>query len=202
MSKIFKGIKVISTGHQPLVMDDFAGYSRHGGLGGEIGKIERVAYEKGFAAGEKAGFEFGRSKADALFNGLATLLDDIALFRERFFKQCEKEIVDLTFAIANKVILCEVESNKEIVIDGIRNALKLVMASSDITIRVNPKDLEVINQYRDEFSRYVSGVKGLVVEGDDSIARGGSVIETNYGEVDSTISGILAEIEERLKSAD
>ncbi len=202
MSKILKGVKIASTGHEPLVMDNFGGYSKHGGLGGELGKIEKGAYEKGFAAGEKAGFEFGRSKADALFNGLGTILNDIALFREKFFKQCEKEIVDLTFAIANKVILCEVESNKEIVIEGIRNALKLVVASSEITIRVNPKDLEVINQYRDEFSRYVSGVKGLVLEGDEGIARGGSVVETNYGEVDSTISGILAEIEERLKSAD
>ena len=202
MSKIFKNIKTVPAGHEPLVMENLGGYSKHGGLGGEIGKIERVAYEKGFAAGEQAGFEFGRSKADALFNGLDTILSDITSFWEKFFKQCEKEIVDLTFAIANKVILCEVESNKEIVIEGIRNALKLVMASSEITIRVNPNDLEVINQYRDEFSKYTSGVKGLVIEGDESIHRGGSVVETNYGEVDSTISGILAEIEERLKSAD
>ncbi len=202
MSKILKNVKSVPSDHEPLVMQSLDGFVKHGGLGGELGKIERGAYEKGFAAGEKAGFEFGRSKADALFNGLGTMLNDIETFRGKFFKQCEKEIVELTFAIANKVILCEVESNNEIVIEGIRNALKLVMASSDIIIRVNPLDLEVINQYHDEFAKYTSGVKGLAIESDESIARGGSVIETNYGEVDSTISGILAEIEERLKSAD
>jgi flagellar biosynthesis/type III secretory pathway protein FliH len=202
LSKIFKNIKAAPTVHEPLVMENLARYSRQGGLGGEIVNLERAAYEKGFSAGEKAGFEFGRQKADVLFQGLDSLLDEITSFKEDLFIHCDKDIVDLTFAIAKKVIGREVEANREIVIEGIRNALKLVVAGGEILIRVNPKDLEVIHQYKEDFTRYTAGVKGVVVEGDETVQRGGSVIETNYGEVDSTINGVLAEIEEKLRSAE
>lgn len=202
MSKIFKNIATTPAAHEPLVMENLARYSRHGGLGGEIVNIERAAYEKGFRAGEKAGFEFGRKKAEVLFQGLDTLVDEISSFKDDFFTHCENDIVDLTFAIAKKVIGREVEANREIVIEGIRNALKLVVASGEVLIRVNPKDLEVIHQYKEDFAKFTTGVKGLMVEGDETVQRGGSVIETNYGEVDSTINGVLAEIEEKLRSAE
>ncbi len=201
MSKIFKNIEAAPAAHEPLVMENLARYSGHGGLGGEILNIERAAYEKGFRAGEKAGFEFGRKKADVIFQGLDTVLDGISSFRETLFAHCEKDIVDLTFAIAKKVIGREVEANRDIVIEGIRNALKLVVASGKVLIRVNPKDLEVIHQYKEDFAKYAAGVKEVVVEGDETVQRGGSVIETNFGEVDSTINGVLAEIEEKLRSA-
>jgi flagellar biosynthesis/type III secretory pathway protein FliH len=202
LSKIFKNIAAAPAAHEPLVMENLARYSGQGGLGGEIGNIERAAYEKGFRAGEKAGFEFGRKKAEVLFQGLDTLLDSITSFKEGLFAHCENDIVDLTFAIAKKVIGREVEANREIVIEGIRNALKLVVASGEILIRVNPKDLDVINQYKEDFTKYAAGVKGVMVEGDETVQRGGSVIETNFGEVDSTINGVLAEIEEKLRSAE
>lgn len=170
-------------------------------IGGEIGEAERQAYEKGFASGEKAGFALGREKAEVTFSGLTSMLGDLSIFKETLHKLCEKEIVGLCLAIARKVLQREVEARHDVVLDCVRTALKAVVAAGEILIRVNPKDLEVLHAHRAELVKYGDGIKGVKIEGDDNVERGGCVIETNYGEVDATISGIISDIEEKLKDA-
>lgn len=170
-------------------------------VGSGIEEIERQAYELGFAAGEKAGFELGRQKAEVLFGSMGKILDELASFKESLFKPCEKEMVDLCFEIAKKVAHREVEASPEVILDCVRSALKHAVAGGEITIRVNPKDLEVLLQHKGELSRFGGMVKGIVVEGDESIGKGGCVIFTNYGEIDATLESITAEVEEKLKDA-
>jgi len=170
-------------------------------VGGGVEAVEREAYERGFKAGEKAGFELGRQRAEVVFGGISEILDDIAAFRESLYRKCEKEMVEICLAIAAKVVRSEVEVKEDVVLDCIREALKAVVAGGEITIRVNPKDLETLRRHKDELAGYGEGVKGVQIEADPSVARGGSVIETNYGEIDATIDSIMHEIEERLRNA-
>lgn len=167
----------------------------------DIETREREAYEKGFAAGEKAGFELGAEKAKVYFSGMEGVLNHLTEFRESIYVPCEKEMVALCLTIAKKVIHREVEVNKDVVLGSVRAALKAVVAGSEVVIRVNAKDLEVINQYKSELMKFSEGVKGVVVEGDDTIARGGCVVDTNYGEIDVTMNAILGDIEESLRNA-
>ena len=71
-----------------------------------------------------------------------------------------------------------------------------------MTVKVNPLDLEVMHQFRKDIEKYSGSVKGVSVDADETISRGGCIIETNYGEVDATIEGVFAEIEEKLKDGD
>lgn len=167
-------------------------------IGGDLVSLEREAYEKGFAAGEKAGFELGVKKAEVLFSGLSRILDELSDFKTSLYGPCEHEMVALSLAIARKVIQREVEK-KDSVLDCVRVAIKSVVAAGEIVIKVNPRDLEVLNDNKGEFSRFSgAGVKGLKIEADPEIDKGGCVIETNYGEVDASIGSVLADIEERL----
>jgi flagellar assembly protein FliH len=167
-------------------------------IGGDLVSLEREAYEKGFAAGEKAGFELGLKKAEVLFSGLSGILDELSDFKTSLYGPCEHEMVGLSLAIARKVIQREVEK-KDSVLDCVRVAIKSVVAAGEIVIKVNPRDLEVLNDNKGEFSRFSgAGVKGLKIEADPEIDKGGCVIETNYGEVDASIGSVLADIEERL----
>ncbi len=170
-------------------------------VGDNILALEKEAYEIGFNAGERAGFELGKQKAEVAFNGLGKILEELTAFRENLYKSCEKEMVELAIAISRKVIQREVQIKKDGVLDCVRAAMKAVMASGEIVIRVNTKDLDIISQYKDELVRYGNGVKGVVVCGDEAIARGGCIVETNYGEVDATLDSVMSEIEEKLKNA-
>ncbi len=185
-------------GDKTAVADERPG---EGDVGDKIFAIEKEAYEKGFMAGESAGFEFGRQKAEIAFNGLEKILKELSVFKETLFASCEKEMVELAMAISKKVIRREVDTKRDGVLDCVRIAMKAVVAAGEVIIRVNTKDCGIVGQYSEELARYGKGVKGVVVLGDDSIGRGGCVVETNYGEVDATLDSVMSEIEEKLKNA-
>ncbi len=204
MSRIFKTSADI--GAEPFVMEDLAGLitgpdEAPEDIGGSLLRKEKEAYELGFKAGEKAGFEFGRQKAEVLFSGLSGLLEEITSLRESLYRRCEAEMVELSLSIAKKVIGVEVEMRKDAVLGCVRNAMKTVSTGGEVLIKVNTKDLEVLVNNSSDLARYGSGIKGVKVEGDEAISRGGCVIDTNYGEIDSTIESLMAEIEEKLRDA-
>ncbi|MEK7773588.1 MAG: FliH/SctL family protein [Deltaproteobacteria bacterium] len=207
MSNIIKSSAAVKTNAEPFVLKPLsrpAGADEQAGgkkAGGNIVDMEREAYESGFMAGEKAGFELGRQKAEVVFNGLSGILEELAGYKEGLYKECEKEVVGLCLAIAKKAAQIEVEKNGDAVMGSVREALKAVVAAGKIVIKINPKDIATLNQYKAELSRYGDGVKGVTIEGDENVLKGGCVIETNYGEVDATIDTIMFGIEERLKNA-
>ncbi|MBW7956320.1 MAG: hypothetical protein H3C68_00380 [Deltaproteobacteria bacterium] len=170
-------------------------------VGSRIEALEKEAYESGFSAGEKAGFEFGLKKAEVHFSGLEGLVRDLASFRETLYAECEREITALALAIAGKVVQREVEARPDGVLECVKAALRAVAASGEVTIRVNPKEFEVINNFRPELMRLSGGLRGLGVEPDELVQRGGCLVSTTCGEIDATIASITEEIEAKLKDA-
>ncbi|MCC6501720.1 MAG: hypothetical protein IT362_01125 [Deltaproteobacteria bacterium] len=170
-------------------------------IGTKIEALERKAYENGFCAGEKAGFEFGRKKAEVLFSGLDGIMNELSDFKQALYGRCEREMVGLCLSIAKKVIQRETAIKEDGVLECLRAALKSVVAGGEISIRVNPKDLSIVSSNRPELMRFCGGVKGMTFEADDAISRGGCVVSTNFGEIDATIDSAIAEIEEKLKDA-
>jgi flagellar assembly protein FliH len=170
-------------------------------IGSKIEALEREAYEKGFNAGEKAGYEFGRKKAEVLFSGIEGVLNELSTFKQTLFSKCEREMVELSLAIARKVIQRETVIKEDGVLECLRAALRAVVAGGQIAVRVNPKDLDIVNANRAELTRFCGAAKGMSVESDDTISRGGCAISTNFGEIDATIDTALQEVEEKLNDA-
>lgn len=207
MSNVIKGSTAEKMNAEPLVLKTLSeaagpdGRSGRRKVGDSVVDVERAAYEKGFMAGEKDGFELGRQKAEVVFNSVSGILDALSSFKEGLYKECEKEVVELCLAIAGKAVQIDAEKNRDAVMGSVREALKAVVAAGEIVIKINPKDADTLNRYRPELARYGDGVKGVTIEADDAISKGGCVIETNYGEVDATIDTVMKDIEERLKNA-
>jgi len=160
--------------------------------------VERDAYEKGFAAGEKAGFELGRQKADGLFQKLGGMVEGLSTFKEKAFKDLEEEIIELSLALAEKIAIREIDRDDEIVMSTIKRAMQVASTTGNIIVRVNPRDRDVLFKYKDDLVRYGAGVEGVHIETDESIERGGCFIETNYGVVDATVTSIIDELKGKL----
>ncbi len=207
MSRIYK--QTSSHAHaRPLVMEPLSGAGQRAGdraeagnVGSTLASLEREAYEKGFSSGEKAGFELGRQKAEVLFTGLGKIIDELANFKQSLYAPCVDEMVALSLAIARKVVQRELETNKESVLSALEGALKKVVAGGEVAIRVNPRDLEIVRQYAPELVKCGDGVKDVSIDGDESVSRGGCLIDTRFGEIDATIESITKEVEARLKDA-
>ncbi|MFQ5736014.1 MAG: FliH/SctL family protein [Thermodesulfobacteriota bacterium] len=209
MSRIYKHTPGLEHA-RPLVMEPLAsggvftgGRSNNDAVGGgtTAATIEREAYARGFKSGEKAGFELGRQKAEILFSGLGKIMDELSGFKASLYAPCVEEMVELSLAIARKVLHCELETNKDSVLSCVQGALKSVVAGGEITIKVNPRDLDIIRQHAPQLAKHGDGVQDVAMEGDDSIARGGCVIDTRFGEIDATIDSVMEELEAHLRDA-
>ena len=168
-------------------------------VGTSIEELEREAFEKGFAAGEEAGFEIGLKKAEVTFQGLEGIFSTLTAYKKTLAESCEKDMIDMVTNISRKVIHQELETNSDVIVGIVREALKYNVAGGEVTVKVNPKDLEVLSEHREEIIALGEGLKGLTIEGSEGVSRGGCLIDTNYGEIEATMEGFFEELEEKLK---
>lgn len=157
------------------------------------------AYLAGFAEGRQAGEEAGRIETARQCKGLEGLISEIENFKKILFTECEDEALQLCVNIAEKVIQRELSMRADSVVYVVKEALKAAVTNGKIRIRLNPGDVSIIKEHGKEFKRYTQGFSGVALDGDESLKSGGCIIETDSGEVDATIEGLLDEVQGVLK---
>ncbi len=135
--------------------------------------LEREAYEKGFAAGEQAGFAMGEQKAIVLLGKLENLVGELLAFRDRTLREMEPQFVELAMSAARKIIIEELTVNPEAVTRITREALSKMQPQGRITIRTTPALLETISKHKPEL---LGGHADIVFESDPGAPRSGCVI--------------------------
>lgn len=166
-----------------------------------ISLIESEAYEKGFAQGEKDGFEMGSKKLEKIIDRILCTLQDMVDYRQEFVKKYEKEILNLIRAIAEKVLRVAVRMDNQIVRETILEAFSLAADRSEVSVRVNPEEVEYVKEIRPEFFGRISELKSITIESDPSITRGGCFMETTFGNVDARLETQLQKITKAVERA-
>jgi flagellar assembly protein FliH len=166
-----------------------------------ISLIEQEAYEKGFAQGEKDGFEFGEKKADQVIGNIQRLFNEISSLKQEILKQHEKEILDLIFAIAEKIVHHLTKFDESGVKGAVFNALNFAIEKSKIILNVNPEDYDYIEKLRPELFKEYKDLKSITVTSDPSVTRGGCYLKTPYGDIDAGIETQLEKICQCLQDA-
>jgi flagellar assembly protein FliH len=157
-------------------------------------RLEQEAYEKGFAQGEKDGLELGEKKAAKIIENIEKLFNEINGFKQDVLRENEKEILDLIFAVVEKIIPHEVKQDDTAIKEAILNALNMAVEKSKIIFSVNPDDYEFVEKLRPDLFRQNNEIKSIVVTSDPSISRGGCFLETSRGNIDATIESKLEKI--------
>lgn len=163
--------------------------------------IESEAYEKGFAQGEKDGFEMGSKKLEKILDRILCTLQDMVAYRQEFVKKYEKEMLHLIRAIAEKVLRVAVRMDNQIVRETILEAFSLAADRSEVTVRVNPEEVEYVKEIRPEFFGRISELRSITIESDPSITRGGCFMETTFGNVDARLETQLQKITKAVERA-
>jgi len=171
------------------------------GMQENISSIEQEAYEKSFAQGEKDGFEFGEKKAIKVLENIENLFNEMASLKHDVLKRYEREIIDLIFAVAEKIVHHEVKSKESVIKKAIFEALELAVEKSKVVFNVNPDDYDYVEKLRPELFNQNKGVKSIVVNSDPGVTRGGCYLETPYGNIDATIESKLEKIYQCLREA-
>lgn len=171
------------------------------GMQEKISGIEQEAYEKSFAQGEKDGFEFGEKKSIKIAENIENLFNEMARLKHDVSKQYEKEIIDLIFAVAEKIVHHEVRSKASTIKNAIFEALEAAVEKSKVVFNVNPDDYDYVEKLRSGLFKQNKGLKSIVVTSDPAVSRGGCYLETPYGNIDATIESKLEKIYQCLQES-
>ena len=163
--------------------------------------IEQDAYEKGFAQGEKDGLELGEKKGIKVIENIESILIELSRLKKEIPKQYEKEILDLTFAIAKKIIHREIATDESAIKETILNALHFAVEKSKVILRVNPEDFDYVEKLRTQFFAEVKDLKSISMTSDPSISKGGCFLETPYGDIDARVGTQLEEVQQSIEEA-
>ena len=104
-------------------------------------------------------------------------------------------------AIAERVIHGELQTNQTVIVENVRQALTRLVSREVVTLRVNPVDLEAIRAHRDQIVA-AGDVEHLRIVEDQRVDRGGVVVETDAGTIDSKIATQLREARRAILSDD
>ncbi|MEC4685927.1 MAG: FliH/SctL family protein [Nitrospirota bacterium] len=116
----------------------------------DIAVIERTAYEKGFSAGEQAGYTVGEEKALMLLERLEDILTEMTELKKKVMTEAQPQVFALSVAMAKKILRDEIRQNPEIIINLIKAAMEKIERTGTITIKINPALKELISNHKPE----------------------------------------------------
>lgn len=155
-----------------------------------LAALERDAFVKGYAQGEKAGTEAGIKRTDAVLRRLGETIDELAGLRSHILQHSEQQLVQLALALARRVVRREIATDDELLGALARVALERLGEARPATIRLNP----------DDFARSAAGrveqwaAAHVTVIPDPHVNRGGCLVESPFGFVDTGIDAQLQEL--------
>jgi len=145
----------------------------------------RKVFEDAFIQGEKAGQEMGMKKVEPLVKRLTADIAALSAFKESLVKKAEKLAVELAIMFAEAIVLKECEEKKDTVLAMARNALDICNEKNGIVIRMRREDANHLSE---------EALHPLRVIPDDTLKDPGFVIETDFGDIDGTLSTQIEEL--------
>jgi len=115
-------------------------------------RIEREAYQRGFADGKTLGKEHAAAEVQPVLERLSRCLSELSALRPRMRRDAEKDLVKLSIAIARRVLHRELTLDPESIEGLIKVALDRLESRELCTVRVHPDQEAAIRILLDRFS--------------------------------------------------
>lgn len=149
-------------------------------------KQRQESIRQGYASGESKGLSQVTEK-----------LMHVERLREKFYDDAEKEVIELVLEIAEKVIGKLVAENSDTIRAVVHQALESALGDR-IIVRLNPEDHRMIMAGEHEFRDVIDKTRRLSFREDESVGKGGCVVETEVGTIDAQLETQLGAIRKAL----
>lgn len=160
----------------------------------DLQRYQEESYQRGLQDGKNLA-ERGLLN---VFKSLRTAAEDLMQLREKVLRDSEDDLLQLTLAIARKVIAREVTQDRQTVLRLVRAALGNLNEQDDLIIRIHPDDHAVLTTSQSEaVQAELVGIK-FVLKADPTVEIGSCQIETERGTVDAGFESQLEEVYRRL----
>jgi flagellar assembly protein FliH len=154
-------------------------------------RIEREAYERGFAEGQNMARAQAQAEAQPVIERMSRSLVEISSLRPRLRREAERDLVKLAIAIARRVLHRELTLDPSSLEGLIRVALEKLESRELCRVRVHPDQEEMLRSLLERFSNS----HAVEVIPDKTLHAGDVLLETPHGTVDASVDAQLSEIE-------
>ena len=147
--------------------------------------------QAGTVDAELAGLRSAREalqQADAKFHEI----------QEQFLAEAQQQLLDLSIEIAKKVLMQEIQADRHKIDPIVTEALSRVQDRVDVVVHLHPSDLarcELAGRADEAADK-----SNISFVADPKVQRGGCLLQTSRGTVESSIDGQLEEISQALKN--
>jgi flagellar assembly protein FliH len=164
----------------------------------ETERIRQEAYERGMAEGLKKGAAEQKQALAQHENSLAGLINELTKARKEFLSRIESDILNLAFAIAEKILNHEIATDKDVICKVLGGALSKMVDKEGMKIRVNPDDYRYLKSITETPYPGLEEIKNVMLEEDSAIGRGSVVIVSVFGEVDARLDQQMSLLKDAL----
>lgn len=151
----------------------------------------KEAYEEGLRRGTEAGREHFLAQVADAAETLKSAAIEMTQAREQFLLSLEPQIMALVSCILRKLIHRDWLDETGLIHKTVRNALRHLVDREEVTVRINPADEETLRAERIALLEEFDGVHQITVLPDDSITRGGCIVEAALSQVDARLESQL-----------
>jgi len=160
--------------------------------------LKQASIKQGFEEGFQKGYEEGIIQAKQELNkkawGLNTLTSAAFKVKKEIIDSAEKEIIELSTAIAEKIIRHRLEIKPELMQKIIKAAIEQLRDKEEIKIIVNPAVIENLYSFTEELKTTIKGLKTIKITEDKTIPKDGVIVESPDSRIDGRIETQLSEI--------
>ncbi len=160
--------------------------------------LQRQAFQSGHDAGLLAGRMQSQPDIDREIQRVLLLTEQLEKTRDDMVVQAEADLVELSFAIARKIIQREVSVDPEILVECLQPILKSLSATGGVCLKVHPDDISHLQTAQSRFSSQDGEPLAIHLEADESVGLGGCTIHTEGLDIDASIEQQIHRISEAL----
>ncbi len=149
------------------------------------------AEKRARAEGRKEGEAAGQAAWKAAIENAARSVSQITALRGKLRKEAEQDVVQLSLAIAKRVLRRELSVDPEALVGLVRTAFERIEMREVHRVRVRPADAPAVT----EFLARLGGTQKVEVSPDVGLDAGAILVESARGQLDTSLETQLTEIE-------
>lgn len=148
------------------------------------------AYEEGLKKAEQEAMnmiEEAKAEKERILEEVINLKENLKNEYQEELRNTEKELLDLSLNIAEKIINYEVEKSDNYVLGIVKDALDKVMSKKDVIVKLSTADYYTVLSNKKYLMANVKGFGEVDLVQDESMEPGSLIIDTPLGVIDGSI---------------
>ncbi len=139
--------------------------------------LQQQVFKQGWLKGMAEGRAQCQAKVDEQLNRAIHLGNQIGRARVAALEEHDRDVVEVALAICKKILLKEVDADKELIVRQVRQILGLLLNKHLVTLKVHPTDLLVLEPLHEALRAEFLDGDHLVIEAYADVQPGGCLVE-------------------------